>query len=80
MIRDMIRGTGYLPYVGHNNGTGVLVFFVILGAIGGSNRGPAGVFIGGVVMFAVFFPIWASGCVGRARFSDALAVREELDA
>jgi hypothetical protein len=73
-LRYIIAGCGSHP------GTGVLVFFVLMGVISGLQRGDweAGL-IGGGVMLAFFGPIYLYGAYDRAK-SAARRARTALQA
>jgi hypothetical protein len=66
-IRDIIQGAKDLPGYGPHPGNGMVVLLIILGGIAGLHGGWEG-FIGGAAFMALFMvPMWAIGCIDRAR-------------
>ena len=68
LLKDIRQGAGYLEGYGDHPGTAYLIAFTIAGALAGAERaGWSGFFGCGLVAFLLIGPIWAAGCVGRAR-------------
>jgi hypothetical protein len=67
-IRDIVQGAGYLEGYGHHPGNGIL-FVMILGCgVAAIERGGLyGFLVGSLVGAVTIGPLWAIGCVGRAR-------------
>jgi hypothetical protein len=74
IIRQIIRGCGTLPHVGEHPGTDTLIVLLVLGMIGGSQKGG---WIGGLVglagMAIIIGPVYLYGAYGRACLSDELS-------
>jgi hypothetical protein len=67
MFREIIQGAGYLEDYGNHPGNGIMLGFIVIGAIGGGVHGLAGAFIGGLLMTITIGPMWIVGCISRAR-------------
>lgn len=63
LFKDFVRGAGYLPGYGEHPGTLLMLGLIAIGAYVGSWVGFAG-----SILFYV--PIWAYGCIERARDYD----------
>ena len=63
LFNDIRRGAGYLPGYGSHPGTPMMIGLIAIGAIAGGWFG-----FGASVLFYV--PMWAYGCVERARDYD----------
>lgn len=80
LLQDIRRGSGTLPHVGAHPGTPILIGLTLLGGIAGMSGAPEGSaalsgILGALVMAIPVGVIYAVGCVGRARTSDALMER-----
>jgi hypothetical protein len=67
VIRDIIQGSRNLPGFGPHPGTPVLLFMLGLTFLGGLDRGFYVALVMTGIVGLVFVPIWALGCIGRAR-------------
>lgn len=80
IVRQIIRGCGWLPHVGEHPGTIMLGAFVIAGALALADAGFIASLWGAGFMFVFFAPIYLWGAYDRANDSDRLekeAVAEE---
>lgn len=77
VIRQIIRGCGYLPHVGEHPGTGMVIgLSLATGAAGASGGGLVGFVCGSGAGAAVFGPMYLYGAYDRANLSDRIASRE----
>lgn len=81
-LRDIRRGAGNLPHVGHHPGAPILGAIVALGAIMGLATVRDGSVILAALAGAAFIgipmgAIFAAGCLNRARLSDRLSRKHE---
>ena len=75
IIRQIIRGAGYLEGYGHHPGNSMLIIMIMACGAAGIKGGFAG-FLGGMLLGAVFIlPLWIIGCVGRANDCDRSQAR-----
>lgn len=77
-VRQIIRGCGYLPHVGEHPGTGMIVLFVIMGAVAGLHAGWRGALGGALLMGAVFGPMYLYGAWDRANISDRITAKSAI--
>ena len=61
LVKDIIRGAGYIPHLGYHPGTPLMVLFILIGTFGGGLMGAA-------MMATWSVPLWLIGCVERARY------------
>jgi hypothetical protein len=78
IIKHTIRGCGYLPHCGHHSGTPILIMFILIGAIVGSNGGWKGALGGAGVMTAIFGPMYLYGAYETSVFDEELTAREKI--
>lgn len=71
IMKQTIRGCGYLPYVGSHNAS-PMFFMTVAGFIAGSARGFMSSIIAGISMFVVFGFIFLYSAYDRAIFNDYL--------
>lgn len=84
LVRDIIRGAGRLPILGAHPGTRPLVVAILVGAFAGVLSAAdrdwsivTGALFGITVISAFTVPVWAGGCVTRARLEDWMRGIEE---
>lgn len=68
LLKDIIRGAGYLEGYGHHPGNATIVFLIVLCGLSGIEKGGStGFIIGGILGAMAFLPAWCAGSVSRAR-------------
>ncbi len=78
-IRAIVYGCGYVPGYGSHPGTGVLVAFVIMGAIAGAHAGWRGAVFGAGAMLGVFGPMYLWGAHDRGMGSPTSKATAQMD-
>lgn len=79
IIRQIVRGCGYLPHVGEHPGTVLVVGLCLAtGAAGAQGGGLVGFFCGSLAAAAVFGPMYLYGAYDRANINDRIASRAAL--
>lgn len=81
LFRDFVRGARGLPGYGNDSAGAIVILMTFLGVLAGMGRGDwVSALIGGAVMFAIFFPLYVTGCIGVARDYDAAIARRKAKA
>lgn len=71
IIRQIIRGAGYLEGFGEHPGNSMVVIMLLMCGLAGAQRGSWAGFFGGIVIGAMFIlPLWIHGCIARANECD----------
>ena len=80
VIKQIIRGCGYLPGVGEHPGTMWMVAFILMGGMAGVMNKNFDILIGivgGMVFMGIFIiPIYLYGAYDRANLSDELSKKD----
>lgn len=81
LFRDFVRGSRGLPGYGNDLAGPIVIWMTFLGILAGMGRGDwVSALIGGAVMFAIFFPLYVSGCIGTTRAYDAEVAKKKAKA
>jgi len=77
IIKQIIRGCGYLPGVGEHPGTMWLIVFILMGGMAGAmnqNYNVLNGIVGGSIFMGIFIlPFYLYGAYDRANLSDELS-------
>lgn len=72
VLKQIVRGCGYLPYVGRHPGTEFVVAIILIGTLAGARAGYLSAILGTVVTTLVFGSMYLYGAYDRANTSDRI--------
>ncbi|MHA6346430.1 hypothetical protein [Roseivivax sp. CAU 1761] len=79
LFSDIRRGAGRLPDMGEHPGTSFAVCLILLTGLAGFAKGNSAALVGLAAGFAVYGPLWAHGCVERARTQDRILKKRRMN-